>query len=187
MIKKLFLFFAIVLVIFTFASCKQDPKSEPGGNQGSSGDENGGVLTVSPASDAQYLDHTDRFQFLVEQEISAGDEITFLVKASDIFGSLKIRSGNGSAYTTFTTLTFSSETPDADGWYEASADATEDSDYIGFSAMLTGGASQTLDCFVSIKNLKINDVLIDFETFDEESCVRSLSNDPDKVSATITK
>ena len=76
--KKLLVILLCLVAVFAIVSCKQDPKpaDEPVV-------EDGGVLTVKPASAEVTWGNTDRFQFVINQEFADGDDVEFLLKLSD--------------------------------------------------------------------------------------------------------
>lgn len=172
-----------LVAVFAIVSCKQDPKpaDEPVV-------EDGGVLTVKPASAEVTWGNTDRFQFLINQEFADGDTVEFLLKLSDSFASIVPRSGNSElSWPKFATLALTALEKDEDGWYIVSVTANDEFEQLGMTAMLASGAVQDENLFISIKNLKIGGKLIDFATYDAESCVAPLVNCPDGVTATIEK
>lgn len=183
--KKLVVFLLCLMAVFAIVSCKQDPKpaDEPAPVV-----EDGGVLTVKPASAEVTWGNTDRFQFLINQEFADGDKVEFLLKLSDSFEKIVPRSGNESlSWPKFATLALNTLEKDDDGWYIVSVTANDEYEQLGITAMLTGGAVQDENLFVSIKNLKIGGKLIDFATYDEETCVAPLVACPSEVTATIEK
>ena len=181
--KKLLVVLLCLMAVFAIVSCKQDPKpaDEPVV-------EDGGVLTVKPASAEVTWGNTDRFQFLINQDFTEGDTVEFLLKLSDSVEKIVPRSGNEAlSWPKFATLALNTLEKDDDGWYIVSVKANDEFEQLGITAMLTGGATQDENLFVSIKNLKIGGKLIDFASYDAETCVAPLVNCPDGVTATITK
>ncbi len=181
--KKLLVVLLCLVAVFAIVSCKQDPKpaDEPVV-------EDGGVLTVKPASSDVTWGNTDRFQFLINQDFADGDDVEFLLKLSDSFEKIVPRSGNEAlSWPKFATLALNTLEKDDDGWYIVSVKANDEFEQLGITAMLTGGATQDENLFVSIKNLKIGGKLIDFSTYEAETCVEPFVNCPDGVTATIEK
>lgn len=181
--KKLVIFLLCLMAVFAIVSCKQDPEPAPEPVV-----ENGGVLTVKPASSEVTWGNTDRFQFLINQEFADGDTVEFLLKLSDSFEKIVPRSGNEAlSWPKFATIALTTLEKDEDGWYIVSVKANDEFEQLGITAMLAGGAVQDENLFVSIKNLKIGGKLIDFSTYEAETCVAPLVGSPSEVTASIEK
>ena len=181
--KKIIVLLLCLMAVFAIVSCKQEPEPTP---ELAPAAENGGILTVKPASSEVTWGNTDRFQFVINQEYAEWDTIEFLVKLSDSFASIVPRSGDSStSWPKFATLAISSLEQDDDGWYIVSTTATDAYTQLGFTAYLNSGAAQDENLFISIKNLKIDGVLIDFSEYDAATCVAPLVDCPDALVATI--
>ena len=182
--KKVFVLLLCVLAVFAIVSCKQEPEKESDPTPAPSGD-NGAILTVTADTGATY-EHADRFQFAIVQPIKENDSVVFEVKLPESAKSIVPRNGKGD-YDKFETISIDSLTPDADGWYKIDTDATVDCEAFGITVMLQDEAVQDDGLFVSIRNLKIGGVAVDFTKYDSATCVIPVVQSPDAVKATITK
>ena len=172
--KKLFIILVVMMAIFALASCKQDPKEEA-----TPAVENGGVITVRVGEGAEW-NSSGRFQFFLDESITEDDTIEFLIKMSDTFSQVVVRSSDSTAlWPKYATITVTPEMLNEDGWYVISTlpdggdpiVAKDSCDALGISAMLKSGEAQTDALFVQIKNLKINGTLIDFSKKDADTYV----------------
>lgn len=168
--KKLFVLFLCLLTVFAVVSCNNEAKKTPDSDPIE--EENGGVITVRPAQGASW-NSSGRFQFFLDEEISMGDTIGFLLKMSDTFSSVVVRSDDAdNAWPKFATVPVNSEMLNDDGWYVINDVIANGNCYaLGISAMLKSDATQNENLFVQIKNLRINDRLIDFTTCDADTYV----------------
>ena len=183
--RKFFIVLLCMLAVIAVVSCK----NEPNNNSEATPDENGGTITVRPAEDCVWGGNTDRFQFFIAQDLYEGDVIEFLLDLSESFSSIvPRRSDSTNSYAKFGTLAINSLSKEGD-WYKVKVTATEDSDFLAITCMLESGGVQDGSLYCSIKNLKINGTLIDFGTFEEQTCAMPFSGaaNPDAIVATITK
>ena len=189
--KKILVILAVLLAIFALASCKQEPKEEAKPD-GTPVVENGGVITVGVGEGAEW-NSAGRFQFFIDEAVGEYDTIDFLLKMSDAFDKIVVRSDDAAAsWPKYATVTVTSDMLNEDGWYVISdVTASVASDTLGFSAMLKDGETQNETLSVQIKNLKINGKLIDFSAYaeDAESYVLPFAGAlaPSKITATIEK
>ena len=189
--KKILVILLCLLAVFAVVSCKEEPEATPSGGT----DENGGTITIKPASE-DWGTQTGKMQFILinkaadaeEAEVfEGGEEISFLLKCSPEVTKFRVRAGETGSYGTWLDITDLStlETTD-DGWYIIEVDGTKvtESEGIGCTAYVT---EQTQDIEIQIKNLMIDGALVDFSTWDEASCVKPMVGVPAALSATITK
>ena len=182
--KKVFILMLCLLAVFAIVSCKQEP--EKGNEPASAVEENGGTLTVHATAGATW-GQPDRFQYVINQAFDDGDTIEFLLKLSDSFTSVVPRSANSAnSYAKFATKAISSLEKDEDGWYMVSVVATEAFDKLAITCMLGSGV-QDENLFVSIKNLKIGDELIDFTEFEEGTVAAPFLGVPSEIVAVVTE
>ena len=208
--KKFFLFLLIVLTIFAFASCKQDPQPaneptpSPEPEPGPEPIVEPGVLFVRPAEGCTWDDAEDKgkFQFkLADVQFNANEAIALYAKFSDDVTEVAVRQAgggnvkfkvNGSEYLQLTDL----ET-DEEGWYIISipAESVVPTATSGGAAVdvWTGlGISVHLpdetknNCFVAFKGLKLGDEYFDVNDWDEEDCAQPYYNKPSELDITLT-
>ena len=180
--KKVFILMLCLLAVFAIVSCKQDPKQE----QSPAAEENGGTLTVRATSGATW-GQSDRFQFIINHSFYEGDTVEFLLKLSNSFTSVVPRSASpDNTYAKFATKTISSLEQDDDGWYLVSVVASESFAKLAITCMLGSGV-QDENLFVSIKNLKIDDELIDFTEFEEGTLAAPFLSVPSEIVAVVTE
>ena len=180
--KRILVLLLCFLAVFAIVSCKEEPEAEP------AVEENGGTITIKPVINApeDWGSQKGKMQFVLSQPIEDDQDIVFLLKVTSEVTSFQVR--NGDDYNTWLKVDpISSCEKNADGWYVVEIDGEDivtESSGLGFTAYVT---EQTADIEVQIKNLKIGGTLIDFSTWDEESCVTDMVGVPAALSAEITK
>ena len=190
--KRLLVILLCLLAAFAMVSCSEEPEATPSGG---GADENGGTITIKPASE-DWGTQTGKMQFILinkaadaeEAEPFYGlEEISFLLKLSSDVTSFQVRAGETGGYSTWLKVEdFSTLEKDDDGWYIIEIDGTKvnESEGLGFTAYVT---EQTQNIEIQIKNLKIDGAIVDFSEWDEATCVKPMLGVPAALSATITK
>ena len=210
--KKLFVVLFVLIAIFAFASCKQDPKNAeptpaPGPEPAPEPITQPGVLDVRPAESIETWNDSNweqksKFQFKLDVSFNANDSIDLYVKCSEVFDRIAIRQGGGDN-TKFKVnevekLPLSEFEKDGDGWYIVSIPAES-------VTPLSGGAAQTswvglgvtfyapddsdvrtLPCWAALKGLKLGEEYFDITEWDEEDCVQVYYNSPSAFDITLT-
>ena len=172
-----------MIALFSVVSCKHDPEPQP------QPQEQTGKLVVKPAADATYS-QDNKFQFKIAVEYNELEPISFYVKCSDDVTVLDVREGgNGDTYY-IKNIPIADHEKTADGWYIISIPADkvtpagETADSLGITARITNDKRD--NCFVEIRNLRFNDVAVDFlEHVDDNSFVSAYATSPDKLDVSI--
>ena len=183
--KKILVFLVVLLAVFAFVSCKQEPEPD-----NTPVVENGGTLTIRPAvanpeDPEPAIDggtQPGKFQFKLKQEVSGIQTIAFLAKVSDDVTKVEVR--DGSTTTTWGSVTIADSTPE-DGWYSFSVESLEDTecDYIAITVRVV----QNPNVFIQIKNLKIDGKIVDFSEWNPATDVGPWYDVPSNVDATYTE
>ena len=147
--KKLLVILFVLITIFAFASCKQDPKEaeptpEPAPEPAPEPITQPGVLDVRPAASVETWNDSNweqksKFQFKLDVLFNANESIELYVKCSEVFDRIAIRQGGGDN-TKFKVegvekLPLADFDKTEDGWYIVSIPAE--------SVTPTSGATQT--------------------------------------------
>ena len=189
--KKFLVILLCLLAVFAVVSCKEEPEEAAT----PAVEENGGTITIKPASE-DWGTQTGKMQFILinkdkeadEAEVFLGqEEISFLLKFTSQVTSFQVRAGDDGGWTTWLKVTdFSSLETTDDGWYivELDGSTVTESEGLGFTAYVS---EQSADIEIQIKNLKIDGALVDLSTWDEATCVKPMLGVPAALSATITK
>ena len=174
--KKLLGIVLCVCVLFSVISCKQTIKEE-----------NGGILTIRPASGCEWGTQTDRFQFQISQPVNKSQSIEFLAKFSSEVTAITVRNADTVSEKWLSSAGFDELKAMDDGWYKVEVDENDVLTNSSGLAMTLAVSAQTQDIFISIKNLRIDGKLIDFSSYNEENCVDAFYSTPNLVSAEITR
>ncbi len=195
--KKFFIILLVLIAIFEFASCKQDPKptDEPTpAPEPASTEPNweSGVLRIGPAEETTFS-QDGKFQFKMALEYNAGEPIEFLLKCSpDVTGVEAREGGNGDTFFIPKNTPLSNWEKNADGWYIISIPAEdvipvgEPAGSLGITARLPN--TDRASCYIAIKDMKINDVLIDFTDYiDDEDFISAYATSPEELDVRIVE
>lgn len=186
--KKFFVILLCLLAVFAIVSCKEEPEEAAT----PAAEENGGTITIKPVISelndvvTDWGNQSGKMQFVLNQEIIAEQSISFLAKCSSEVTKITVRAGDGGYTKWLDGASLSSLETTDDGWYIVEVDETKVTDSAGLGITLTVSA-QSKDIEFQIKNLKIDDELVDFSEWDEASCVKPMVGVPTALSATITK
>ena len=203
--KKVLLVLLVLIAIFAFASCKQEPEEDlkqnesqtSGGNQASAEDSklpptDSGVLIVSPGEGATF-EQSGKFQFKMAIDYNAGEPIEFLLKCSGDITGVEVREGgNGDTFFIPKNTPISNWEKNSEGWYVISIPADKVTPAGAASASL-GITTRLPDtnrdkCFVAIKDMKINNELVDFTDYSENTgFISAYSKSPDKLNVVINE
>lgn len=206
--KKLLVILFVLIAIFAFASCKQDPKNEeptpapepetPGEPEEVDPITEAGVLFVRPAEGATYS-QTGKFQFKLDVSFNANEAIALYAKFSSDITSVAVRQGGGDN-TKFKVngveaVPLDDYEQDEDGWYiiaipaesvtPNSGGAAVDS-WLGLGITAYTSAVERANCFIALKGLKLGDEYFDITMWDEEDCAQPYYTSPDKLDVTLT-
>ena len=207
--KKLFLLLLIMLTVFTFAACKNDPATpepEPAPEPAPEPDptpaepiKETGVLFVRPAEGATFS-QDGKFQFKLDVQFNANESIALRAKFSADITSVAVRQGGGKN-TKFKVngveaVPLTEYQQDEDGWYIISipAESVTPNDeggnpvdtWIGLGITVYTAATDRTGCFVALKGLSLNGEYFDITDWDEEDCAQPYYNVPDKLDVTLT-
>ena len=192
--KKLFVLLFVLLAIFAFASCKQDPEnadSAPDSGAGTSEPKwDSGVLRVGPAEDTTFS-QDNKFQFKMAIEYNAGEPIEFLLKCSSDITGVEVREGgNGDTFFIPKNTPLTNWQKNADGWYIISIPAEdvipagEPAGSLGITARLPN--TNRASCYIAIKDMKINNVPVDFtEYIEDEEFISPYVTSPEELDVRI--
>ena len=210
--KKVLVFLFVLIAIFAFASCKQEPEKaeptpEPAPEPAPEPITQPGVLDVRPAASVETWNDSNweqksKFQFKLDVLFNANEAIELYVKCSDVFDRIAIRQGGGDN-TKFKVegvekLPLSEFAKTEDGWYIVSIPAES-------VTPLSGGAAQTswlglgvtfyapddsdvrpLPCWAALRGLKLGDDYFDITEWDEADCVQVYYSSPAAFDITLT-
>ena len=194
--KKILVILFVLIAIFAFASCKQDPENaeptptpapEPGPTEP---EWESGVLRIGPAEETTFS-QDGKFQFKMAIEYNAGEPIEFLLKCSDDITGVEVREGgNGDTFFIPKNTPLTNWEKNDDGWYIISIPAAdvipvgEPAESLGVTARLPN--ANRASCYIAIKNMKINDVLIDFtEYIEDEEFISPYVTSPEELDVRI--
>ena len=205
--KKLLVILFVLVAIFAFASCKQEPEKaeptpEPAPEPAPEPITQPGVLDVRPADTVTTWSQTGKFQFKLDVQFNANEAIALYIKCSDAFETVAIRQGGGDN-TKFKVegvekLPLAELEKDEDGWYIVNIPAESvtplsggeaQTSWIGLGVTFYGpdGADATkLACWAAIKGLKLGDEYFDITEWDEEDCVQNYYDSPSDFKITLT-
>lgn len=210
--KKVLLFLLVLLAIFAFVSCKQEPESaEPEPEVPAEPEyvdpiEEPGVLFVRPAENATYS-QTGKFQFKLDVSFKANEQIDLYAKFSSDITSVAVRQGggdnakfkvNGNEAQNLKDLE-----RDKDGWYIVSIPAasvlpTEGADkennipgelqtsWLGLGITAYTNAKERANCYIAIKGLKLNGEYFDITDWDETTCAQVYYTSPSALDIYLT-
>ena len=190
--KRIIVLLLCLLAVFAMVSCKEEPEEA----ETPAIEENGGTIAIKPAvenpddpeSTINWGTQDNKIQFVLDQAIEDDQDIAFLLKTTSEVTSFQVR--NSDDYATWLKVDpISSCEKDSEGWYIVEIDGEDtvtESSGLGFTAYVS---SQTENIEIQIKNLKIGGKLIDFSTWDTDTCVGPMvgAEVPSALSATITK
>lgn len=201
--KKALIIFTVLLAIFAFASCKQDPK--PASTSGTTQDPPAeptiaeiiaaieepewetGVLRVKSGEDAENENQPNKFQFILNKEVADGQAIQFKAKFTGNASTLTVRKGDGD-YTRFISDTAIDDFPkDDDGWYTVSVSSVDvvASSCIGITMYVEAGTWAS--SFIAIKDLKIGGEDVDITLLDEDTDIEPFVHAPSELDVLIVR
>ena len=206
--KKVLVFLFVLLAIFAFASCKQDPKpadnvtpeKEPVSDQGASEpttaeiiaaivepEWEAGVLRVKSDVDATNEKQPNKFQFVLDKSVDDGQTISFLAKFTSNASTLTVRKGDGDYARFIPDTAVDSFEKDGDGWYIVSIPAADvvASSSIGFTLYVEAGTWAS--SFIAIKDLKIGGESVDITLLDEDADILPFVSAPDELDVLIVR
>ncbi len=195
--KKLLIVLFVLLAIFAVASCKQDP--QPADTPETTPPDNtpdkpvftepkweSGVLRVRPADDATFS-QSGKFQFKMDIEYNANEPISFKAKFTEDITVLEVREGgNGDTFFIPKGTSIDNWEQDDDGWYIISIEgssvtpANDTANSLGITTRLPDDDRSI--CYVAIKDMKINNVPVDFKEYiDDDSFISSYVTSPNEL------
>ena len=206
--KKVFIILFVLLAIFAFASCKQDPKNaeptpEPEPEVPAEPEyvdpiEEPGVLFVRAAEGATYS-QAGKFQFKLDVSFNANEQIDLYAKFSSDITSVAVRQGGGDN-TKFQVNGQDAQNlkdleRDEDGWYIISIPAESvtpkssgelQTSWLGMGITAYTGATERANCFIALKGLKLNGTYFDITNWDETTCAQVYYTSPSALEITLT-
>ena len=205
--RVLFILF-VLLVVFAFASCKQDVEEgtkTPTEPEYVEPIEEPGVLFVRPAEGASFS-QSGKFQFNLNVQYEAGVSITLYAKFSSDIYSVAVRQGEGDN-TKFKVNGNDDQQlknlEKEDGWYlvyipaesvtptegadkELGIEGTPVDSWIGLGITAYTNATERTNCFVALKGLKFGDDYFDITEWDEDSCAKPYYTSPSALDVYLT-
>jgi len=200
--KRVLIILIVLLAVFAFASCKQDPKpaatpttpepeAEPTTAEIIAAIEEpeweAGVLRVKSGEDAENEKQPNKFQFVLNKEVSEGQAIQFKAKFTDNASTLTVRKGDGD-YARFISDTSIEDFPkDDDGWYTVSVSAGDvvASSCIGITMYVEAGTWAS--SFIAIKDLSIGGAAVDLTLLDEDEDIMPFVSAPSELDVLIVR
>ena len=205
--RKVLFILLVILAIFAFASCKQDPKnaepepeSEPIPVEPEYVDpiEEPGVLFVRAGEGATYS-QAGKFQFKLDVSFNANEAIALYAKFSSDITSVAVRQGGGDN-TKFKVNGNEAQNlkdleRDKDGWYiitipAESVTPTNSSElqtsWIGMGITAYTNATERANCFIALKGLKLGDEYFDITEWNEETCAQVYYTSPSLLEIYLT-
>ena len=153
--KKLLVVLFVLIAIFAFASCKQDPKNaEPEPTPApepapAGGDSTVYVLTATAAS--------DRFQFKWDEVEESGEKVfTLKYKTDKTIASVTTRDPSGDKYLNNVAIAEYITEADADGWITFSCTIPE-GEHEGFGIAFFPSESVVAEEVFKVKDIKLGD------------------------------
>ena len=209
--KKVLVILFVLLAVFAFASCKQDPKpaeqtpetkpdttpdTTPGTTEPTPSEIIAaivepewevGVLRVKSGEDAENETQPNKFQFVLNKSVTDGQAIEFKAKFTDNASTITVRQGEGS-YTRYIPDTSVLDlVKDDDGWYTVSVPAADvaASGCIGFTLYVEAGTWAS--SFIAIKDLKIGGEDVDITALDEDADIVPFVSAPSEIDVLIVR
>ena len=193
--KKLLVILLCIAALFAVVSCKQpEPEPEPQGTPEPKWE--AGVIRVKPAEGATFS-QSGKFQFQLALVYNAGQPISFLAKFSEDITAITVRQGGGDNTRFISDLPIASFDTDADGWsiitIPGSSVTPMDTQvpvesWINLGITLRAPDTTREYSWVGIKGLSINEVPVDFTTWDlEDDYIIPYYTSPDKLDIKIVK
>lgn len=185
--KKTVVIMLCVLAVLAIVSCK----NELNNNTTPVEEEYGGTLTVRPAEGATFS-QDEKFQFKMAVSYESRVSIEFKLKCSEDITGVEVREGgNGDTFFVPKGTALSKWDRDDDGWYiisipeESVTPAGQTSTSLGITARLPN--TNRSNCFVEIKNLKIDDELFDFTDYigRTSELISAYATSPDNLDVSI--
>lgn len=199
--KKALVVLAVVLAIFAFVSCKQEPEATPEPDPTPAEPEfvepdwESGVIRIMPAEGADSSwEQKGKLQFKMSVSYNAGEPIEFKLKCSDDITGIEIREvGNGDTFFIPKETPLSNWAKDSDGWYIISVPGSsvvpvaEPCLVLGVTARVPSDSPTRAFCYVAFKDMKINNVPVDFTLYagSEDSFISSYSSSPSNLDVYI--
>lgn len=199
--KKALVVLAVVLAIFAFVSCKNEPEATPEPDSTPATPEfvepdwESGVIRIMPAEGADSSwEQKGKLQFKMSVSYSAGEPIEFKLKCSDDITGIEIREvGNGDTFFIPKETPLSNWEKDSDGWYIISVPGSsvvpvaEPCLVLGVTARVPSDSPTRAFCYVAFKDMKINSVPVDFTLYagSEDSFISSYSSSPSNLDVYI--
>ena len=193
--KKTLISILVLLMVFAFSACKNDPAQNAGPEPDTTPAEpefvepdwESGVLRVRPADGATFS-QSGKFQFKMTVSYSIGEPIEFKLKCTDDVTGIEVREGgNGDTFFIPKGTSISVWDKDEDGWYiisipgESVVPVADPCFSLGITARLPD-ANRAI-CYVAIKDMKINNVPVDFTKYvgNETSLVEDYVTSPNQL------
>ena len=192
--KKLFVLLLCLLALLAVVSGKSEPAQEPEPEPTpvpSEPEWESGTLVVRPAEGATFS-QSGKFQFKMAINYSAGEPIEFKLKCSDDITGIEAREGgNGDTFFIPKYTELSVWEKDEDGWYiivipaESVVPVADPCFSMGITARLPD--ANRANCYVAIKDMKINDVPVDFTVYvgNETSLISDYVTSPNNLDVYI--
>lgn len=199
--KKALIIFAVLLAIFAFVSCKNEPEATPEPEPAPADPEfvepdwESGVIRIMPAEGAESSwEQKGKLQFKMAVSYNAGEPIEFKLKCSDDITGIEIREvGNGDTFFIPKETPLSNWEKDSDGWYIISVSGSsvvpvaEPCLVLGVTARVPADSPTRAFCYVAFKDMRINNVPVDFTLYagSEGSFISSYSSSPSDLDVYI--
>ncbi len=206
--RKVLVILFVLLAVFAFASCKQDPQpaaeATPGSDSGSGSgttepttaeiiaaivepEWETGVLRVKSGEDATNEKQPNKFQFVLNKSVTDGQAITFLAKFTENASTLTVRKGDGDYARFISDTSVESFEKDANGWYIVEVPAADvvAASSIGFTLYVDAGTWAS--SFIAIKNLTIGGENVDITSLDEDADIMPFVSAPDELDVLIVR
>ena len=196
--KKIFIILLCMLALFAVASCKNDPTPTPTPEPTPTPtpeptpepEWESGTLVVRPAEECTFS-QTGKFQFKMSIQYNAGEPIDMLMYCSEDVTAITVRqAGDGDQR-------FIPDTPiddferTEDGWVIIHLSAEEviptlsPCFALGITVRLPD--ANRMNCYVAIKDMKLNDVDVDFLEYEGDDFIGAYVTSPDALDVTIVE
>ena len=149
--KKLFVVLFVLIAIFAFASCKQDPKNAEPEPTPAPAEENSTVYVLTATATG------DRFQFKWDEVEDSGEKVfTLKYKTDKTISAVTTRDPSGDKYLNNVAIAEYISDADADGWITFSCTIPE-GEHEGFGIAFFPSESIAVDEVFKVKAIKIGD------------------------------
>ena len=149
--KKLFVVLFVLIAIFAFASCKQDPKNAEPEPTPAPAEEDSTVYVLTATATG------DRFQFKWDEVEDSGEKVfTLKYKTDKTISAVTTRDPSGDKYLNNVAIAEYISDADAEGWITFSCTIPE-GEHEGFGIAFFPSESIAVDEVFKVKNIKIGD------------------------------